>query len=85
VARLETTIHDAFGAADRVVGRLSHVAEYTGDEPIAVGMAPVAGKTVTWDAIAIVRFEGSNIAEEWVACAEVAMLLQPGAISPPSA
>ena len=85
VAHFETTIHDAFGVGDRVVFRLSHIVEYTGDEITRVGVVPAAGKTVTWDAIAIFRFEGDTIAEEWVARDEVAMLLQLGAIAPPSA
>ena len=85
VAHFETTIHDAFGVGDRVVCRLSHIVEYTGDEITRVGVVPAAGKTVTWDAIAIFRFEGDTIAEEWVARDEVAMLLQLGAIAPPSA
>jgi predicted ester cyclase len=84
VARLETTIHDAFGADDRVVFRLSHVIEYTGDGPTRVGVVPAAGKAVTWDAIAIFRFAGGKIVEEWVARDEVAMLLQLGAIRPPA-
>jgi predicted ester cyclase len=84
VARHESTIHDLFGAGDRVVARLSHVVSYTGDEPTRVGVVHAAGKTVAWDAIAIFRFDQEGkVVEEWVARDEVAMLLQFGAIAPP--
>lgn len=83
-ACLKSTIHDIFGAGERVVARISHVVEYTGDEPTRVGVVPAAGKTVAWDAIANFRFAGGKVVEEWVARDEVAMLLQLGAIAPPA-
>jgi hypothetical protein len=55
------------------------------DEAAYRSVSQAAGKTVTWDAIAIFPFEEDTIAEEWVARDEVAMLLQLGAIVPLSA
>jgi SnoaL-like polyketide cyclase len=38
----------------------------------------VTGKTVTWDAMAIFRFEDQKIIEEWVTRDELGMVLQSG-------
>jgi predicted ester cyclase len=41
-----------------------------------LGNYEVTGKTVTWNAIAIFRFEEQKIIEEWVTRDELAMILQ---------
>ena len=43
-----------------------------------LGNYDVTGKTVTWNAIAIFRFEDQRIIEEWVTRDELAMILQFG-------
>jgi hypothetical protein len=73
-ARFENTIHDAFGAGARVNFRFSHIVTYTEDDPMRVGVVDAAGKIVTWEAIAIFRFQASKIVEEWVARDEGPML-----------
>ena len=40
-------------------------------------------KTVTWNAIAIFRFENHKIIEEWVTRGELGMILQFGLFEPP--
>ena len=43
-----------------------------------LGDYDVTGKMVTWNAIAIFRFEDQRIIEEWVTRDELAMILQFG-------
>ena len=72
----ETTIHDLFGAGDRVVCRLSHRVVFQADWVSRIGRHAVIGKQIEWPAIAIFRFEDGKIAEEWVCRDELGMLLQ---------
>jgi predicted ester cyclase len=44
------------------------------------GVYPAGGKSVTWGATVIFRFEGGRIAEEWVNRDELAVLRQIGAV-----
>src|SRR5262245_12516582 len=61
-----TTVHDLIAEEDRVACRLSHRAVNRGEWTSRIGRHAVAGKTVTWPAIAIFRFRDGRIAEEWV-------------------
>jgi predicted ester cyclase len=81
-SRFETKIHDLFGCGDRLVARLSHSGVGGGVWRSRMGTYDVTGKTVTWNAIAIFRFDSHQIVEEWVTRDEVAMMLQFGLLSP---
>lgn len=77
-AQFKTEIHDVFGSADRLVARLSHHGVGCGIWRSRFGSYDVSGKTVTWDAIAIFRFDSDRIIEEWVTRDELGMILQFG-------
>jgi predicted ester cyclase len=81
-SQFETQIHDVFGSGDRLVARLSHRGAGGGMWRSRLGNHDVTGKTVSWDAIAIFRFENHKIMEEWVARDELGMILQFGLIQP---
>ena len=81
-SQFETQIHDMFGSEDRLVVRLTHRGLGGGIWRSRLGSYDVTGKTVTWDAIAIFRFESQRIVEEWVARDELAMILQFGLLEP---
>ena len=76
-----TTIHDVIGEEDRVACRLSHRAVNRGEWTSRIGRHAVAGKTVTWPAIAIFRFRAGKIAEEWVSRDELGMLIELGVLT----
>ena len=75
-SEFSTTIHDLVAEDDRVACRLSHRAVNRGEWTSRIGTHAVAGKTVTWSAIAIFRFAEGKIAEEWVSRDELGMLIQ---------
>lgn len=77
-SQFETQIHDLFGSDDRLVARLSHRGVGGGLWRSRLGTHDVSGKAVTWDAIAIFRFENRQIIEEWVTRDELAMIFQFG-------
>lgn len=81
-SRFETQIHDVFGSGDRLVVRLSHRGVGGGMWRSRLGNYDVSGKTVTWNAIAIFRFENHRIIEEWVTRDELGMMLQFGLFKP---
>lgn len=81
-SQFETQIHDIFGSDDRLVVRLTHRGLGGGIWRSRLGECDVTGKAVTWNAIAIFRFENQRIVEEWVARDEVAMILQFGLLEP---
>jgi len=81
-SQFETQIHDIFGSADRLVVRLSHWGAGGGLWRSRLGNYDVTGKTVSWNAIAIFRFEEQKIIEEWVTRDELAMILQFGLLEP---
>jgi len=60
-----TTIHDLIAEEDRVACRLSHRAVNRDEWTSRIGRHAVAGKTVSWPAIAIFRIRDGKIAEEW--------------------
>jgi steroid delta-isomerase-like uncharacterized protein len=75
-----TTIHDLIAEEDRVACRLSHRAVNRGEWTSRLGTHAVAGKTVSWPAIAIFRFHDGKIAEEWVSRDELGMLIELGVL-----
>ena len=76
-----TTIHDLIAEDDRVACRLSHRAVNRGEWTSRLGTHAVAGKTVTWPAIAIFRVRDGKIAEEWVSRDELGMLIELGVLN----
>jgi len=77
-SQFETQVHDIFGSRDRLVARLTHCGVGCGMWRSRFGHYDISGKTVTWNAIAIFRFENHQIAEEWVSRDELGMILQFG-------
>ena len=73
-----TEIHDIFGSRDRVVARLTHRGVGGGTWCSRLGSYDISGRTVTWNAIAIFRFEDDRIIEEWVTRDELGVILQLG-------
>jgi steroid delta-isomerase-like uncharacterized protein len=79
-SEFKITIHDLIAEEDRVACRLSHRAVNRGEWTSRLGTHAVAGKTVTWPAIAIFRFHDGRIAEEWVSRDELGMLIELGVV-----
>jgi steroid delta-isomerase-like uncharacterized protein len=80
-SEFKTTIHDLIAEEDRVACRLSHRAVNRSEWTSRLGTHPVAGKTVSWPAIAIFRIRDGKIAEEWVSRDELGMLIDLGVFS----
>ena len=80
-SEFKTTIHDVIAEEDRVACRLSHRAVNRSQWTSRFGTHAVAGKTVTWPAIAIFRFHDSKIAEEWVSRDDLGMLIELGVLA----
>jgi len=76
-----TTIHDLIAEEDRVACRLSHRAVNSGEWTSRLSRHAVAGKTVSWPAIAIFRIRDGKIAEEWVNRDELGMLIELGVVA----
>jgi len=70
-----TKIHDLIAEEDR------HRAVNRDDWTSRLGKHSVAGKTVTWQAIAIFRIRDRKIAEEWVCRDELGMLIELGVLN----
>ena len=81
-SEFSTTIHDLIGEDDRVVCRLSHLAVIRGVLTSRLGRHDVAGKPVSWPAIAIFRFRAGKVTEEWVSRDELGMLIELGILTP---
>lgn len=77
-SEFSTIIHDLIAEDDRVACRLSHRAVNRGEWTSRLGCHDVAGKPVSWPAIAIFRFREGKIAEEWVSRDELGMLIELG-------
>ncbi|TFH48315.1 MAG: hypothetical protein E4H01_06580 [Lysobacterales bacterium] len=71
----KTTIHDIFSGQYRVAVRLQHDVVSRSLFRSRLGTFGVSGRPVSWDAMAIFRFEKGRIAEEWVNRDELGMLL----------
>jgi predicted ester cyclase len=80
-SEFSTVIHDLIAEDDRVACRLSHKAVNRGEWTSRLGRHDVAGKPVSWSAIAIFRFHDGKIAEEWVSRDELGMLIQLGVVT----
>lgn len=76
-----TTIHDLIAEEDRVACRLSHRAVNRNEWTSRLGRHAIAGKTVSWPAIAIFRIRDGKIAEEWVCRDELGMLIELGVLN----
>src|SRR5262249_39818940 len=81
-SKFATTIHDLIAEEDRVACRLSHRAVNRGEWTSRIGRHAVAGKTVSWPAIAVFRIRDGRIAEEWVSRDELGMLIELGVVAP---
>jgi len=81
-SKFSTTIHDLIVEDDRVACRLSHRAVNRGEWTSRLGRHDVAGKSVSWPAIAIFRLREGKIAEEWVSRDELGMLIDLGVVVP---
>lgn len=81
-SEFSTTIHDLIAEGDRVACRLSHRAVNRGKWTSRLGRHDVAGKPVSWPAIAIFRLHDGKIAEEWVSRDELGMLIELGVLAP---
>jgi predicted ester cyclase len=79
-SELTTTIHDLIAEEDRVACRLSHRAANRGEWTSRIGQHAVAGKKVSWSAMAIFRIRDGKIAEEWVNRDELGMLIELGVV-----
>jgi predicted ester cyclase len=77
-SQFATEIHDMFGSGDRLAVRLTHRGVGGGVWRLRLGSFDISGKTVTWNAIAIFRFEEDKIKEEWVTRDELGVILQSG-------
>lgn len=77
-SEFSTIIQDLIAEDDRVACRLSHRAVNRGEWTSRLGCHDVAGKPVSWPAIAIFRFREGKIAEEWVSRDELGMLIELG-------
>ena len=84
-SEFSTTIHDLIEKKDRVACRLSHRALNRGEWTSRAGHHDVAGKPVSWSAMAIFRFRDGKIAEEWVSRDELGMLIDLGLLASSSA
>src|SRR3990172_427456 len=71
----KTTIHDIFSGQDRVAVRLQHDVVSRSLFRSRLGIFDVSERSVSWNAMAIFRFENGQIAEEWVNRDELGMLL----------
>lgn len=80
-SEFSTTIHDLIAEEDRVACRLSHRAVNRGDWTSRLGTHAVAGRTVSWPAIAIFRIRDGKIVEEWVSRDELGMLIDLGVLA----
>ena len=76
---LEVTVHDAFAAGDRVVGRFSYTGTFTG--PL-LGNAPT-GERVTMTSIDIWRVEDGRFVEHWDEINSLELFVQLGAVAAP--
>jgi sugar phosphate isomerase/epimerase len=83
---MKTDIHHLYGEGDYVTIHLTHHVTFGAGATFRtrVGLVDVGGRSVDWDAMAILRFEGDKIAEEWVVRDELHVLMQLGVIGPPA-
>jgi predicted ester cyclase len=78
--RTATVVLQTVAEGDWVSARLTHEAEFKDSIFTPFGIHEAAGQKVTWSAMALFRFEGGRIAEEWVQRDELGLLRQLGVI-----
>lgn len=81
--RLETTVQEMVASDDYVAVRLHHKMTFSTEQAFLqsrLGRYDVRGRTIEWDAMAMFRFEGGKIAEEWVSADELGKLMQIGTL-----
>ena len=80
---MRTEIHHLHGEGDLVTIHLTHHVTFEPNArfPTRMGSIDVGGRTVQWSAMALLRFEGNRIAEEWVVRDELHVALQAGVVT----
>ena len=77
----ETTLLDVVEDGEQVAVRVRHQARYRGEWRTRIGVFDVAGKSTSWEAMALFRVRDGLIVEERVFRDELGMLLDVGAIA----
>jgi hypothetical protein len=79
---MKTEIHHLYGEGDFVTIHLTHRVSFLPESRFntRMGWVDVSNRDVEWNAMAVLRFEGDRIAEEWVVRDELMVLLQIGAV-----
>lgn len=77
---LVNTVTHVVAEGDMVVQHVTTTGTMRGD---FAGM-PASGKQATWEAIHLVRFRGTKVAEHWVVADQLGMLQQLGFVQIPS-
>lgn len=80
---METRINESVASGDFVTVRLTHKVTFSTEQAVLesrVGAFDVKGQTIEWDAMAMFRFRGGRIAEEWVYPDELGQLMQIGTV-----
>jgi predicted ester cyclase len=82
----KTDIYHLFGEGDLVTARITHHVTFVADARFVTQMGAVeaGGRSVSWDATVVFRFEDDRIAEEWVNRDELGILRQLGAVGAPA-
>lgn len=78
--QFETTLLDSLEAGGTVAVRVRHDAVYRQEWRTRVGTFDVAGKPISWEAMALFRLDDGKIIEERVFRDELGMLLDVGAL-----
>jgi hypothetical protein len=84
---MKTDIHHLYGEGDYVTIHLTHHVTFAPGATFRtrLGLVDVGGRSVEWNAMVVLRFEGGKIAEEWVVRDELQVLMQLGVVKPPAA
>ncbi len=73
---LEMRVHELLADGDKTISRFTITGKHTGP----LGPIAASGNAINLGGIAIVRYEGGKMAEEWENFDELAMMQQVGAI-----
>lgn len=78
ICRMETTVHDILAEGDLLSCRLSHRVVFCKDAvlPTRIGAHEAGGREAAWNAMAVCRFKGGKVAEEWLIKDEIDLLIQ---------
>jgi len=69
-----TTIHQMIGEGDLVATQQTHKGIHRGQYPTSIGTFDVIGRPIEWTSQVFFKFQGSKIAEMWVARDELGIL-----------